>query len=184
MSNGTIKSALARLEQAKVRAEQSVLRRERQLQKVKVKARKTMTRIKIVLGADALAMNEGRISMEEFQRRAARSGDEAREVKESLAKVGLRTRPSDTAESASIIPVLPPAPPPKIARKPKRKIVRFWGPPPPELRRKLKYDLNLTYDPETIFWCGEIDPVKVESVIRDDGHWGLVRQFHGGTSEP
>ena len=90
MSNRRITNAIAREERAAARAEQSVLRKERGLKKVKVGAEKTKLRIKIGLGGDGIAFEQGRISMEEFQRRAARAGHELREVNEALAKIGLR----------------------------------------------------------------------------------------------
>jgi len=178
MSKRRITNAIAREKRAATRVEQSVLRRERDLQKVKVKARKTTTRIKIVLGGDGLALEQGRISMEEFLRRAARAGGELREVNEALAKVDLRIGAGGGSASDEIPAAVAPAPQ-DAAPKPKKKIVRFSEAPPVEFRRKLHWELGLTYDPDSIYWCGDADPAEVESFIREHGHWDLVRFFNG-----
>jgi len=183
MSKRHIANVLAREKQAGERAERSVLRRQRDLQKVKVKARKTTTRIKIVLGGDGLALEQGRISMEEFLRRAARAGGELREVNEALAKIGLGIGVGQSNASSEVPPPLAQAPQ-DAAPKPKKKIVRFSEPPPTEFRRKLRWELGLMYDRDSIYWCGDADAAEVESFIRGHGHWDLVRFFNGAAGSP
>lgn len=126
-----------------------------------------------------LALNEGRISMAEFLRRAARAGHELREVNESLAKIGLRIGAGhanaiggDTSAAAVATTV------PKAPAKPKKKIVRFHEPPPIEFRRRLMREFGLTYDPEVWTWRGEADPAEVDAIIRSEGLSSLVRQFY------
>ena len=183
MSNRRITNAIAREERAAARAEQSVLRKERGLKKVKVGAEKTKLRIKIVLGGDGIAFEQGRISMEEFQRRAARAGHELREVNEALAKIGLRIGDGQRDARGEKPPTVTPTSQ-GGAPKPKKKIVRFWVAPPEEFRRRLRPELGLNYDSESIYWCGDVDPVKVESFIRRQGYWGLVRFFNGAAGRP
>src|SRR5688572_15741577 len=67
MSKRSIKQAVERAQRADAKAEASVLRQQRKLQEIKVTARKKTTRIKIVLGADVLALKQGRISGDEFE---------------------------------------------------------------------------------------------------------------------
>jgi hypothetical protein len=183
MSTRRITNAIAREERAAARAEQSVLRRQRDLNEIKVNARKTTTRIKIVLGGDGLAFEQGRISLEEFQRRAARGRHELREVNEALANIGLRSGDGQTNTTGEISPPLAPAPQ-DAAPKPKKKIVRFYEKPPDEFRRKLREELKLNYDPDSIYWYGEVDPARVESFIRRQGLWDLVRFFNGAAGSP
>lgn len=183
MSNRRIKTAIAREDRAATRAGQSVLRRARELNEIKVKARKTATRIKIVLGGDGLRFFQGRISKEEFFGRLESAGHEFRMVNEALANIGLRIGDGQTSasseESATVAPASREASP-----KPKNKIVRFWTAPPEEFRRRLRHELGLNWDPESIHWYGDVDPAKVESFIRAHGHWGLVRVFNRTVSSP
>lgn len=177
MSNRRIKTAIAREERAATRAGQSVLRRERQVNEIKVKARKAKTRIKIVLGGDGLAFDQGRISMEEFRQRITKAGHELRMVNEAVAKIGLRVDEAQHNASGGNSPAVETTAQ-DTAPKPKKKIVRFWVAPPEEFRRRLRPELGLNYDPETVYWCGEVDPAKVEAFIRVHGQWNLVRNFN------
>jgi hypothetical protein len=183
MSNRRIKTAIAREERAATRAGQSVLRRARELNEIKVKAEKAKTRIKIVLGADGLGFYQGRISKEEFLRRLANAGHEFRMVTEALAKIGLRIGDGQINASSEKSPTVAPASQ-DAAPKPKKKIVRFWVAPPEEFRRRLRLELGLNWDAESIYWYGDVDPAKVESFIRTHGHWGLVRFFNRTASSP
>jgi len=183
MSNRHIRTAIAREKRAAARSGQSVLRRERDLKAIKVKARKAKTHIKIVLGGDGLALEQRRMSMEEFRRRAAKANHELRMMDEALAKIGLRN--GDGQRNAGGERPLTAAPASQDATpKPKRKIVRFWVAPPEEFRRRLRPELGLKYDPESIYWCGDVDAAKVESFIRRNGQWDLVRFFNGAVSSP
>lgn len=177
MSNRRIKTAIAREKRAATRAGQSVLRRERELNEVKVKAGKAKTRIKIVLGGDGLALAQGRMSMEEFRQRAAKAGHAVRMVNEALAKIGLGVGDGQSSANTEKAPAVAPATQ-DAAPKPKKKIVRFWVAPPEEFRRRLRPELGLNYDSESIYWYGDVDPARVESFIREHGHWGLVRFFN------
>ena len=183
MSNRRIKTAMAREKRAATRAGQSVLRRARELNEVKVKAGEAKTRIKIVLGGDGLAFHQGRVSKEEFLRRVSNAGHEFRMVNEALAKIGLWNGDGQRNASSEEAPTVTPGSQ-DAAPKPKKKIVRFWVPPPEEFRRRLRPELGLNYDSESIYWCGEVDPAKVESFIREHGHWGLVRFFNRAAGSP
>lgn len=104
-------------------------------------------------------------------------------MNEALAKIGLRIGEGQGNAVSEVLPTLAQAPQ-EIEPKPKKKIVRFWGPPPEEFRRKLRWELGLNYDRESIYRYGDVDPAKVESFIRGHGHWDLVRFFNGAADSP
>jgi hypothetical protein len=117
------------------------------------------------------------MSMEEFRQRAAKADHAVRMMNEALAKIGLGVgegqRSASTEKEIAVAPASQEAAP-----KPRKYIVRFWVAPPKEFTRRLRWELGLNYDSERIFWYGDVDPAKVESFIREHGHWDLVRFFN------
>lgn len=160
--------------------DQSILRRERRRHQIKVTARKRKTKIKIVIGAEALRMDAGEISESRFQRILSDSRREIEETDRMLAQVrcaspekredSRRKSPRETtaaggAEAQTAEPANP-----MVA-------VYFWPPPPKEFRERIQQELGLAYDGADYHWRGRSDPKTVKAMLRANGFWGQVQAF-------
>ncbi len=190
MSQRTVRQAVERARRATARADASVLRQQRNIQEIKVKARKKKNSIKFKMAGDMLARKERKISREEFNRRVNAAVAEIHEIDGALARIGVEVGNDRVKTGPKVpMPALPDSPPPSaaVAARTMKPIVRFWEPPPDEFRHRLKPEFGLTYDRDTRSWCGfegNVNPVKIEAAIRAAGHWGLVQSFPGSATSP
>lgn len=175
-----IEIALMALERETKAEEKSILRRERRVQQAMVTARKIKTRIKIVVGAEALRLSTGEITESEFLRIVSDGRRQLEEIDRMLA--GLRPKlpeksqdtPAEKAPGTAGsglqgkrvgAPELP-----TVA-------VKFWERPPDELKARLRPELGLRFDGNDYYWRGKSDPETVEAMIRASGQWHLVRDL-------